>query len=235
MNVDIETLATYPTESEDWVATVLIGGVLSLLSVLVIPIFLVAGYMVRAIRAGMDDAEEPPVFDEWEELLREGFVAGVIGLIYQLIPLIVLVVFVGGSLLALLTGTDAGAGLGVLGFAGGLFLWWILTLAFGYVGLAGIANYARENTFAAGFDFDVITTVATSREYLVAWAYVIALNIVIGILTGVLNAIPILGGIIGVFLGFYGLIIACWLWGSGFAAATAGTVEVGTETDATAI
>ena len=222
MNTDIETLARYPLESDDWIVTVLIGGVALLFSFLIVPWFLVSGYLVRAIRAGMDRAEEPPVFDEWGTLLKEGFVAGIIGLIYQLIPLVVFAVFVGGSFLALFTGSDAGAGLGVLGFFGGFFISWILALAFAYVGFAGIANYAREGTFGAGFDFDVITDVITSREYLMAWAYVILLNIAVGVIGAVLNVVPILGGIVAVFVGFYALIIAGWLWGDGFAAATEG-------------
>jgi hypothetical protein len=101
-----------------------------------------------------------------------------------------------------------------------MFLSWILAILFAYIGLAGIANYAREGTFGAGFDFGVITDVITSRDYLIAWGYVIALNIVVGVIITVLNIVPFLGAIVGVFVGFYSLIIAAWLWGNGFAATT---------------
>lgn len=228
MDVDLEELARYPTESDDWMLTVLVGGVALLLAVFVVPMFAVAGYLVRAIRAGMADAPEPPVFDEWGELLMEGFVAAVIGIIYQIIPFLVFAVFVGGSVLAFLTRSDAGAGAGVVGLIGGLFLTWILSIVFGYVGIAGIANYAREGDFGAGFDFEVIAEVATSREYLLAWAWVIALIIVVGVLTSVLNVIPFLGALVGAFVTFYALVIAGWLWGRGFAEATAGVPETET-------
>lgn len=229
MTVDIETLATYPTESDDWLLTVAIGGVALFLSVLVVPWFLVAGYLVRAIRAGMAGATEPPGFDDWEQLLREGVVAGVIGLVYQLVPLVVFAVFVGGSALALVTGTDTGTGLGLLGLLGGVVVWWVLAVVFGYVGVAGIANYASEGTFAAGFDVDVIRTIVTSRAYLVAWAYVVALNLVVGVVTGVLNFVPVVGALAGLFVAFYALIIAGWLWGDGVASATG--VDVATAAD----
>jgi hypothetical protein len=134
---------------------------------------------------------------------------------------------VGGSFLAFLSGSDAGSGLGLLGFLGGTFLSWILAIIFAYIGLAGIANYAREGTFRAGFDFDVITDIITSRDYLIAWGYVIALNIVVGVIITVLNIIPFLGAIVGVFVGFYALIIAAWLWGNGFAAATSSSAASG--------
>jgi hypothetical protein len=220
MDVDIETLARYPTNSDDWIVTVAIGGIALLFSFLIVPWFIVSGYMIRAIRAGMDRAEQPPAFDEWGNLLKEGVVAGIIGLIYQLIPLLVFFVVVGGSFLAFLSGSDAGAGLGLFGFLGGMFLSWILAILFAYIGLAGIANYAREGTFGAGFDFGVITDVITSRDYLIAWGYVIALNIVVGVIITVLNIVPFLGAIVGVFVVFYSLIIAAWLWGNGFAATT---------------
>lgn len=222
-------------ESDDWVKTVAIGGVAIILSILIVPYFLVTGYLVRAIRAGMDGAEEPPVFDEWGSLLKEGVVAGVIGLIYQIIPIIVVAVFVGGSLLAIATGSDAGAGIGMLGMAGGLFVGWILSLIFGFVGFAGVANYAREGNFGAGFDFGVISTVITSRAYLLAWAYVIALYIAAAVVVGILNIVPILGGIVGAFVIFYAIIIAGWLWGNGFAEATGATVEPQSDTGAAAV
>jgi hypothetical protein len=217
------------------VVTVLIGGGSLIFSFLIVPLFFVSGYLVRALRAGMEGASEPPVFDDWGELLTEGLVAAVIGFIYQLVPLIVFVVFVGGSFLALLSGSDAGAGLGFLGFFGGLFVAWILSLVFGYVGLAGVANYAKEGSFGAGFDFDVIVDVVTSVDYLVSWAFVVALNIVVGVITGLLGIVPILGPLVGVFISFYALIIAGWLWGDGFAEALGTGTDPGTDTDAAAI
>lgn len=61
MNVDIDRLARYPTESDDWIVTVLIGGIAMLLSILVVPWFVVSGYLVRDLRAGMENAEEPHI------------------------------------------------------------------------------------------------------------------------------------------------------------------------------
>ncbi len=154
--------------------------------------------------------------------MTEGFVASIIGFVYQLVPTVVFFAVVGGSLAALVTGSDLGAGLRVVGFVGGLSVWWLLAIAFGYVSVAGVANYAREDRFGAGFDLDTIADVVTSREYLIAWVYVVLLNIAVGIAVTVLNVDPILGGIVGVFVGFYAFVIAAWLLGDGFAAATGG-------------
>ncbi|MEF8856268.1 MAG: DUF4013 domain-containing protein, partial [Haloplanus sp.] len=97
MAIDLGWVVTYPMNSDDWVKTVLIGGVLTLLSVFIVPAFLVYGYVLRVLRAGMAGEEEPPVFDDWGTLLREGVLAFVVVLVYQLIPLLVMAVTVGGS------------------------------------------------------------------------------------------------------------------------------------------
>lgn len=219
MEREIEALATYPMESDDWIVTVLIGGLAFVFSFLILPIFAVSGYMVRAIRAGMEGADEPPVFDEWGELLKEGLVAAVISFVYQIIPTIVFIVFVGGSLVSMATGSEAGAAVGMAGLLGGIFIWWLLSIVFGYVGFAGVANYAKEGSFGAGFDFETIRKVLVAREYLVAWGYAILINLAFGVVTGMLNIIPFLGAIVGLFISFYGLMIVGWVFGDGFAAA----------------
>ncbi|MFQ3295275.1 MAG: hypothetical protein ACI8VE_002360 [Natrialbaceae archaeon] len=219
MDIDIEQMATYPMESDDWVMTVLIGGVAMLFSFLIIPMFIVSGYFVKTLRAGMEGATDPPTFDDWGSIFKEGFVAAVIGLIYQIPTIIVFFIFVGGSILAFLTGSEAGVGAGLAGLFGGLFLSWILSIVFSIIGLAGVANYAQERRFGAGFDFGLITDVITDSSYLMAWVYIVALQIVVGLIAGFLNIIPLLGGIIGVFLTFYGVIIAGWILGHGFAEA----------------
>jgi hypothetical protein len=118
----------------------------------------------------------------------------------------------------------------MLGLFGGLFVWWLLSIVFGFIGFAGVANYAREGTFSAGFDFGVIREVITSRAYLTAWVYVIALNIVVGAVTA-----TGVGAILAPFLSFYALIIAGWLWGDGFAEAMRMSTTPGTDTGAAAI
>lgn len=220
MNVDIETLLRYPMESDDWMMTILIGGVLSLLSFLLLPWFVVMGYVLEDLRAGMAGEAVPPVFEDYGTLLKEGFVAAVIGLIYQLVPLLVFFFTVGGSVLAILSGSEAGAGIGLAGLLGGVFLTWVLSIIFGYIAVAGVANYAREGSFGAGFDVGVISDVVTSRAYLVAWGYALLLFIGFGILGGLLGVVPIIGQILGVFISFYALVAAGWIWGQGFAEAT---------------
>jgi hypothetical protein len=66
---------TYLRNSDEVAKTVLIGGVPSILSFLLIPAFIVSGYLVRVLQRTMAGNDEAPVFDDWEQLLIDGLKA----------------------------------------------------------------------------------------------------------------------------------------------------------------
>jgi len=216
MAIDLEQVVTYPTNSDDWLKTVLIGGALTLFSFLIVPAFPVYGYVIRVLRGGIEGREDPPVFDDWGTLLKEGVVALVIVLVYQLIPLLVFFLTVGGSLAAIATGSEAGAGVGIVGLLGGLALSTLLALVFGYVTLIGLANYAHVGTLGAAFDLDVIGSVATDGAYAIPWLYGVGVLLAAAIVASVLGIVPFVGVLAGVFVTFYGQVAAAWVWGTGF-------------------
>lgn len=90
-----EEAVNYPRNSDDATTTILIGGVLGVLSVLVIPTVLVAGHLVRVLRESMD--ETPPVFDEWGDLLVDGLKVAVVAFAYSLLAIVVFTVTVGAA------------------------------------------------------------------------------------------------------------------------------------------
>ena len=55
---------SFPRNDDDWLETVLIGGVLSILGVLVVPAILVNGYLLRVLEAAVADEETPPRFED---------------------------------------------------------------------------------------------------------------------------------------------------------------------------
>ncbi|MFC6614364.1 DUF4013 domain-containing protein [Halopenitus salinus] len=200
----VETAIRYPTESDDVAMIVVIGGLLSLFSFLVVPIFLLSGYLVRVLDRTADGDDVPPAFEEWGELAITGVKAAVIGFVYALLPAIVGggVVLLGGVGIGL-GGDGPLAGIGVLGVILGGLLWGGLALLVSYLLPAALANFARTESIGAGFDFGTLSTIWTSRPYALAWVTMILVFLIGGLVVGVLNVVPILGTIAGAFVGFY--------------------------------
>lgn len=213
--MDFNEAVTYPMERENWIKTVLIGGILSFFGFLLLPLFVVYGYVVRTIADSLEGGSEPPVFDDWGELIVDGLQAWIIGIIYLLIPLIVAFVTIGGSVAAMATGGRTGAAAGIGGMMVGFVLTFILSLFFGYLAVAAIVNFAREGQFGAAFDFDVIKSVVFDREYAVAWLVSVGIFFV----AGLVNVIPFIGWLLTPFVGFYAAIVAANLWAGGFSRA----------------
>lgn len=222
VSMDLGDAITYPTENDDWIVTVLIGGVLSLLGILLIPYFLVWGYIVRVMRDRVGGAGEPPTFGDWGDLAVDGVQAFVILLVYQLIPLIVLFVLGGGSLAAMMSGSRGAAGAGMAGLFGAFALYVVLSILFSYVGTAGLVNFAVGDSIADGFDFGTITDVITDGDWVMAWVYVIVLGIGMSIVVGILSLIPFIGAIVGVFIAFYFQISFAGIWADGYSDALGG-------------
>lgn len=214
----LSTSFEYPRTGTDWERTVVIGGVLSILSFLLIPAFVLMGYLLRVLRATMHgDTDHPPVFDDWGELTIDGLKGYLIVLAYGLIPAIVFLgTFVFGFL-GLASGSDAGAATGGLVLLVGSLVTLVLGLAVAYVLPAAILNYAEKDRLGAGFAVGDISSVLANRAYMRAFAYVLAVFIGFGIVAGLLNVIPVLGAIVSAFVGFYVSVMAAYIYGTSYA------------------
>lgn len=220
--VTFEEAIRYPMAKDDWLKTVLIGGLLLIFSFLIIPAIAVYGYLITVIKGSLDDHPEPPAFEDWVGLLRKGVLAWIIGLVYLLVPLVIATITIGGSIAAMSTASRAGQVAGVAGMFWGLGLSFVLTLVFGYFAVVALVNFARTDEVGAAFDFTTIKDVALDGDYLVAWLLSIAVFIVASVIGGLLNLIPLLGAIVGAFLFFYAEVVAAKLWAGGFSAAFEG-------------
>ncbi|MGQ4555668.1 DUF4013 domain-containing protein [Halobellus sp. GM3] len=213
----IQQSLQYLRTDDGWVTTVLIGGFLSLLSVLLVPTFLVMGYLVRVARGTMHGDEQPPVFDEWGDLFVDGLKAFVVAFVYGLVPGIIAAVVVGGSVLSFVAGGSAEStsllGLGMVGlFVGGLAAF-ALSLLAAYVAPAAIAAFAETDRLGAAFSLGELRPVLTSGAYATAWLSGVAVLIGAGVIAGLLNAVPVIGTIAGAFVGFYAGVSAYYLIG----------------------
>lgn len=203
----------YLRESDDVSRTVIIGGILSLFGFLIVPLFAVVGYLVRVLDRTASGDDEPPVFEDWEELIVEGAKASAITFAYVLVPLAVLFAFVlsGGLLSA--TGIDALGTIGGLGVFVGMLLWLGLSLLAMYAVPAALANFAEKRSLSAGFEVETMRRVLMDRTYATGW--LMAFVVIVGgsVVSTLLNVIPVVGFIAGAFVGFYAIVAAYYIIG----------------------
>ena len=189
----------YPRESDHVLRTVLIGGVLSLLSILIIPALILSGYAIKVLRRTTTGNDELPQFEDWGKLALDGLKGFGIAIGYLLAPMVLFALTIG-----VLSGT--------------LQTLAILVTAVVYLGAlyclpAATTVFAREERMSAAFAVDNLRPVVTSRQYVGGWARVIAIGLVAGLVMGVIGLVPILGAIVGLFIGFYVSLVTTYLFG----------------------
>ena len=209
---------SYLRESDEWVKTTLIGGVLLFVSFLVFPIVFVYGYAMRVLRNTMRDDDTVPVFDDWGAMGVDGLKAAVIVFAYGLIPGIVFtaLMFLGGGL-GMFTGSNAGAAAGIFVMLAGGLVALVLGLVAAYITPAALMNYAEKGTVGAGFDTRTIRTVATNRKYFNGWLYAFVIGLGVTVVFGVINVVPLLGQLVtfvaGPFVYFYMSVAMAYIFG----------------------
>ena len=208
----------YLRTSDGWERTVLIGGLLSFFSFLLVPAFLVMGYLLRVARATMRGEEvDPPAFDDWGALAVDGLKAFLITLVYGVVPGVIFLATFGLGFAGLASGTDAGAVTGSLVLLAGALVTFVVSLAVAYVVPAALLNYAETNRLGAGFSVGGITPMLTNRTYMTAFAYTFVVFLAVGVLSGLLNAVPLLGAVAAAFVGFYAGVMAAYIYGTAYA------------------
>ncbi|MFB6108677.1 MAG: DUF4013 domain-containing protein [Haloplanus sp.] len=220
----------YLRESDEWVKTVVLGGLFVLLSALVVPAILVSGYLVRVLRATMHDDDTPPTFDEWGDLFGDGLRAFAIAVVYGIVPAILAVALAVSAAAAAGVGGRTGAAVGGMVILVGGFVTLVLGLLAAYVVPAAVANYAERDTLGAGFAFGDLRPVLTSARYAGAWARGFLVVVVAGIVGGLFNVVPILGAVVAAVVSFYAVVAAYYLVGHAFGDLHDLTVHEGEET-----
>ncbi|OYR50723.1 hypothetical protein DJ73_15640 [Halorubrum sp. Ea1] len=211
----LEDGLSYPIRG-DWVGRIVIGGVLGFLSVLVVPAFIIVGYLVRVLEKTIGGDEVPPEFTDWGDLLMKGLIGTIITIAYTVIPVVVYAVVVGvvsGAGGAI--GGDTGALVGVVGLLLTLAFIPVLFLVY-YAVPAALSAYAARGELGAAFDADLLKPALFSTEYLVAVLMPIVVAVVVWIATAVL-AVTVVGLLLVPFVQFYGQVAVFRMFGSAFA------------------
>ena len=176
--------------------TIVGGGILFLLSFLIIPLFMILGYLVRVANAAAQGRPEPPTLDDWLGLIKDGLVVTAVlippGIIYSLLV--------------------------VIGMEINIILYVILAVVGAYALPAIFVSYAAEKDWRAAYDISSLVELMSTRTYL--FGYLIYLfifqligSVVVGILA-ILSLLTIVGWIIIIpMLYFYWVAIDAALWG----------------------
>lgn len=218
---------TYLRDSSDAFKTVFVGGILLVLGFLIVPTITVVGYLMRVLRRTSSGDETAPTFDDFDDLIemtKEGIPGFVVALVYGIVPAIVVGVTFGGAILSFVLGDASGSG-GLVGLGvGALVIGGLLGLALGlvaaYITPAALANVAERGTIGSGFAFGDLRPVLLSGAYATGWLTAFAVLIVGGLVAGLLNVIPGLGTVLGVFVQFYFLVAAYYVIGKTWERAT---------------
>ena len=178
---------SYPHRSGSW-RTVLTGGLLTVFGFLIVPAFIVSGYLLRVLRSAALDEEVAPQFEDWGGLLVDGLKAVGIGLVYFIVPYVVVVVTVFGSIFAASGNDGSGTAVVVLLALVGL-VGFVLMFVAAYVLPVALTNFALEERVGAAFAFRKIATAAFSREYAVAVLLSMAVGLVVVFVFFIVNFI----------------------------------------------
>ena len=210
----LETAIRYPFENDHSVKTLTIGGILTLLGFLLIPAFLVSGYLLQVLRAVAAD-EELPVFDDWVTMGIEGVKLTIIVVAYALIPTVIFTL--SGGLVFVTEGSIRG----IVGGLFGMLVSVLVGLVLLYVAPVGVVRFAETERMGSAFAFRSFWPTLTSTGYAVGWLFALGVSIAAGIITTILNAVPLLGVIVAAFVNFYVGIVVWYLYGRAVTDATA--------------
>jgi hypothetical protein len=190
----------YP--SSDW-TKVIILGVIFLASFLVIPIFLVIGYVFRIIKATIAGINELPEFDEIGDMFIDGLKVFAVGIVYAIPVWILNYIF----LLIYNPGINAANAAGSMGPA---LIWGLIAanivliiigLIVGLIAVMGIANMAYyDGELGAAFRFseilDKISRIGWGK-YLVTYIVIALIGFIVYLVAAIVGIVLL---IIGIFL-----------------------------------
>ncbi|UTB33644.1 MAG: DUF4013 domain-containing protein [Methanobacterium sp. ERen5] len=186
----------YPSSS--W-GKVLILGIITIASILIVPFFLLLGYMFRIIKATLAGIDELPEFDEIGDMFIDGLKVFVVGFVYAIPVWIISAIFglaTGGNSAATLTSISTGY---ALAFILGNIVFFIIAVIIGLIELMAIANMAyNDGDLGTAFRFseilDIIGTIGWGK-YIITYIVIVILA-AIGVMIGVFTMFVIIGFIL---------------------------------------
>lgn len=163
---------------------------------LCIPLF---GYLVRVFRG----TRPAPEVNDWVGLIVDGIKYLIISIIYAIPVIIILFATMGALIFAALSGNTAEAIAGLQGMMLGLILLLIVTIICVFFGTIGVIRFARSGSVGEAFNFpEIRETIGRIGwgSYFIAIILIGIIQLIIGVVIGILNAVPALGLVVELIL-----------------------------------
>jgi|GEM_PF-978083 len=200
--MDLKKVLAIPFKDKDNLIRFFIGGLLDILPIINL---LSSGYAFLLMQNQIlkEPVEDLPEWNNWGTLFKYGLLTFIASLGYVIIPLIIM----GLGTAALYPHVGILSFIGVtLIVIGSIFM---LAAIFFYP--MGLILFAIEDEFSVVFSFFRIIELITKHFF--SYIKVFLIIFVMAIILGLLSNIPLVGWIIGVFVGFYLLIETAFLMG----------------------
>ena len=134
---------------------ILILGILTILSLLIIPGFLVLGYLFKIIKSSLENSSELPDFNEWITMFVDGLKLFTVLFIYSIIPAILILLGIWAALLPMLTvpgeGSVLNANLSISLVSGMAIIGIVLQVVISFIIPIALANMVYHNELKAAF------------------------------------------------------------------------------------
>ena len=216
--MDVGESLKFVFDDERWITKLLIGLVLVLLSIFIIPIFLLIGYMIAVTRNVKDGVKKPlPEWEDWGKLFMDGVYVFIAQFVYTL-PLLLIVciatIATGGLGAIADSGGNPDAIVAVMGTTmfviGCLAFIWMIALIF--ISPAIVIQYILNNDeLGACFRFGEVFGIA--RDSIADILIVILVTIGVSIAISLIGMIPCLGWIVALFASPYLTAVTGHLYG----------------------
>jgi len=181
---------------------VIILGILTILSSLIIPGFLVLGYALKIVKSSMKGINELPDFNQWLDMFVDGLKVFVVLFIYSLVPMILILLGTWAIILPMLSVPGAGSifntsfsvnligGIAFIGIAVEIIVSFILPIA--------LTNMVHHDKLVGAFRFrEIIDKIRQlgAVDYLTWYVIMLIIAIVFGYISTFL-VFPLIIGII---------------------------------------
>ena len=205
--MDVNKAFRFVFNDKQWISKLLIGAAMSLLSIFILPAFILQGYLVKLVRQVMGGQDDMlPEWMDYGKLLRDGFFVTIGQLVWALpfILLLTIMAAVTGGLGSVVNNSGdmvaaATTGAGLLMVC----LVFLTVIAFLFLTPALLIQYAREDDFGAMFRFSEIFDIIRDNmaDILIAFLVSVVALLAISVVAGIVGIVPCLGWIAAALIG----------------------------------